>query len=98
MAITLRPETLRVVVSHPGPMVALIETYGAALEKSRRMGHPVRFVVDVEPLGEPTFTIERQASPTLAADEPNDLEAALTAARARGRHRVAEILSGDDML
>lgn len=103
MAITVRPRTMKAVARQPGPMTALIETYGAALEQSRRMGRSVRFMVDVEPRGEPRFTaITDHAEPAgeIAANvaDPNDLEAALTAARARGRHRVAEILSGDDML
>ena len=63
MAITLRPETLRLVASHLGPMVALIETYGAALEKSRRMGHPVRFVVNMEPQGNPRLRSKGRRRP-----------------------------------
>jgi hypothetical protein len=103
MAITVRPRTMKAVASQPGPMTALIETYGDALEQSRRVGRSVRFMVDVEPRGEPRFTaITDHAVPAgdIAANatDPNDLEASLTAARTRGRHRVAEILSGDDML
>jgi hypothetical protein len=103
MAITVRPRTMQAVACQPGPMTALIETYGAALEQSRRMGRSVRFMVDVGPRGEPRFTaITDHAVPAgdIAANaaDPNDLDTALTAARARGRHRVAEILSGDDML
>ena len=103
MAITVRPRTLKAVARQPGPMTALIEIYGAALEQSRRIGRPVRFVVDVEPRGEPRFTPisgpEQSVGEIVASEtEPDDLDAALTAARARGRHRVAEILRGDDML
>ena len=103
MAITVRPRTMQAVARQPGPMTALIETYGAALEQSRRIGRSVRFMVDVGPRGEPRFTaITDHAVPAgdIAANaaDPNDLDTALTAARARGRHRVAEILSGDDML
>jgi len=103
MAITVRPKTLEVVARQLGAMTILIETYGAALEQSRRMGRSVGFVVDVEPRGEPRFTpIGGQGHPVgeIVASEaaPDDLEVALTAARARGRHRVAEILRRDDML
>ncbi len=101
VAILIQAKTLKAVAGQPGPMATLIETYGAALEKSRLMGRSVRFLVDVGPQGEPKITpIESRAQQTeqKAASEADDLQAALAAARARGRIRVAEILSGDDML
>ena len=103
VAIAVRPKTLKAVAGQPGPMTALIETYGAALEKSRLIGRSVRFMVDVGPRGDHKFTpIEgqaRQIDETSAGKaESDDLESALTSARARGRIRVSEILSGDDML
>ncbi len=101
VAIPVRAKTLKTVAGQPGPMTALIETYGAALERSRLMGRSVRFLVDVGPRGEPKITpIEGRARQTeqTSESEADDLQAALAAARARGRIRVAEILSSGDML
>ncbi len=101
VAIPVRPGTFKALSSQPGSMAALIETYGAALEKSRLSGRPVRFVVDVGPGGEPKITpVEgsRPAGQGADAAGQDDLEEALAAARERGRLRVAEILSAPDML
>lgn len=100
VAIPLRPEMFEALSGQPGPMRTLIETYGAALEKSRLSGRPVRFMVDVRPQGEPTITPVENAQPVGRAMDPgkDELESALAAARERGRRRVAEILSGADML
>jgi hypothetical protein len=70
----------------------LVASYGEAYETSNRTGRPVSFRVEVAPRRLPKITS--------VAEETRDagLENALTAARARGRSRVAEILSGDDML
>lgn len=79
-----------------------MESYGAAVEKSRRTGRAVSFMVDVSPRGRPKIrpaengTVE--AAESAVAESGGDLDAALAAARERGRTRVAEILSGDDML
>ena len=63
VAIPVRPSTLKVVASEPVRMRALIETYGAAVEKSRRSGRAVRFVVDVAPQGALRITpIEGEAA------------------------------------
>jgi hypothetical protein len=83
-------------------MGALIESYGAAVERSRLMGRPVRFVVDVGPRGESKFGQVEDPPACLpqpaTAEREGDLQAALEAARERGHARVADILSGDDML
>ncbi|RWA98668.1 MAG: XRE family transcriptional regulator [Mesorhizobium sp.] len=85
----------------------LLERYQEAIARSRKIGHRVSFRVEVDPAaGAQTITpVEEQ---TVASDEafpvedmgkPDaELEAALTAARERGRKRVAEIVAGGDML
>jgi hypothetical protein len=101
VAIPVRPKTFRTLAARPRSMRALIEGYGAALERSRISGRPVRLVVDVAPHGAPTITPVEAPRPAEAAAEPvpaGGTEAALSAARERGRHRVAEILSGPEML
>src|SRR4051794_32281141 len=100
VAITVRPKTFRTLASQSGSVRALIESYGAALERSRRSGRQVRFVVDVAPQGAATITPLEAPQPAEAPETAptDDLEAALAAARARGQSRVAEILRGPDML
>lgn len=85
---------------------ALIRQYAKAVRLSRKAGHQVSFRVIVDPLAgaqtispveeEPAhdnaFPVEEVASPD------DELQFALTAARERGRRRVAEILAEDDML
>ena len=83
-------------------MKALIETYGAAVEKSRLLGKSVHFVGRIAPGIEPNFRLLETGSPQEnqgATDEHDDhLESALAAARERGQARIAEILNGADML
>lgn len=102
LAISVRSKTLRTLGAHRSGMGALMESYGAAVEESRRTGRAVSFMVDVSPRGRPKIrpaengTVE--AAESAVAESGGDLDAALAAARERGRTRVAEILSGDDML
>lgn len=85
---------------------ALIRQYAKAVQLSRKAGHQVSFRVVVDPLaGAQTISVveeeplPRDAFPVEEASEPDDeLQAALAAARERGRRRVAEILAEDDML
>jgi hypothetical protein len=81
-------------------MKTLIEGYGAALEQSRLRGRAVRLVVDVGRHG--TAKVTSLDTLSHGATEPaapgGDIETALSAARERGRRRVAEILSAKDML
>jgi hypothetical protein len=93
--ISVRRETLEAIRKKKSPIKALIEGFGTALEESVRSGRAVRLLVEVPPAGDPKITSTDDRDPK--ADN-GDIEAALDAARARGRSRVAEILSGDDML
>jgi hypothetical protein len=85
----------------------LLERYQEAIARSRKIGHRVSFRVEVDPAaGAQTITpVEEQP---IASDDvfpaedtgmPDaELEAALAAARERGRKHVAEIVAGEDML
>ncbi len=94
----------KVLTSNPTRMKVLLQSYGDAIAKSRKAGRRVSFRVDVDsegntvvtPFDEPVGAPERVAKKTIALDP--DLQAALEAARDRGRLRAAEILGGDDML
>jgi hypothetical protein len=99
--IRLRSRTLKTLASQKGPMKALIETYGAAVEKSRLLGKSVRFVGRIGPGIKPNFRLLETGSPQegeMATNEHGDLGSALTAARERGQARIADILNGPDML
>lgn len=85
----------------------LLERYQEAVTRSRKIGHRVSFRVEVDPTaGAQTITpVEEQpiasddAFPVEDTAKPDaELEAALAAARERGRKRVAEIVAGEDML
>jgi hypothetical protein len=75
-----------------------------ARERARRYGHHVSFSVDVSPDGKADVSpIQRVAAliHSILDEEgtiPQDLDRALSSARARGAIRVGEILSGQDML
>lgn len=102
MAIPVETKTIRA-LSKKGKLIGhLLETYGAALERSQRTGRAVRFTVDVEPAGTPRITpVEMVGEAQPGAAEfvgGGELDRSLAAARERGRSRVAEILSGQDML
>jgi hypothetical protein len=96
VSIPMRTSTARTLAADPGAVAGLIEAYAKALEKSRFSGRSVRFEVDVRPEGAPGITEFDMGSP--GPEMGDDLLRAIDAARTRGRERVAEILSGDDML
>ena len=86
---------------------ALIRQYAKAVKLSREAGHQVSFRVVVDPLvGAQTISVveeeplpHQDVFPVEEVPELDDeLQAALVAARARGRRRAAEILAEDDML
>ena len=99
VSIALGAKAFATVARQRGPMKVLIETYGDALERSQRTGEAVTFVVAVEPRGRPKITaLEPTTEAQAIPEEAGNLDWALEAARGRGRMRVAEILSGTDML
>jgi hypothetical protein len=82
---------------------SLLESYGRAFVESGQVGRAVGFRVEVDPRGastitqvEPVHAVHAEVG-TRPARHPA-LEDALAEARKRGRLRVTEILSGEDML
>lgn len=89
-------------------VAVVIDALRAAVTRSRTAGTPLQFVVEVEPNGKPRIidpsdapeqpVAEGQGDLTMDAEEAAELETALDEARTRGRHAVAEVLAGSDML
>jgi hypothetical protein len=83
----------------------LAKQYSDAMKQSQRVGRPVSFRVEVDPFAaEPILSPLQEASDTVpfpveeGSGPSPELQAALVAARDRGRLRVAEVLAADDML
>jgi hypothetical protein len=77
----------------------MLDALKAASARSRTDGAPLQFTIEVDPSGEPRI-VEAPAEAVVAteAEDGEALDAALAAARSRGRERVAEILAQPDML
>jgi len=72
-----------------------LKWYSAGAKKAKKVGQPVRFTVEVLPDG----SAKAIGTPvTFAPPNFSSLEAALSAARGRGKFKIAEILKGEDML
>ncbi|TPK60057.1 XRE family transcriptional regulator [Mesorhizobium sp. B2-4-19] len=85
----------------------LLERYQEAIARSRKFEHRVSFRVEVDPAADAQTITPVEEQPVASDDvfpvedtgKPDaELEAALAAARQRGRMRVAEIVAGEDML
>jgi len=102
LAIPILSKTMKALAGQPAQMGVLLETYGAAIEKSRLTGQLVRIIVDVDPRGKSKFKeVEVTPAPTpdpITGESKDNLQEALEAARGRGRARIADILSDGDML
>ena len=103
------PKEVGRALAMPATSVAVVlDALRAATSESRSAGTALQFMVEVEPTGKPRIVETFGAPPEAASAGPGDLEmdaeeaaeleAALGEARGRGRHAVAEILAGSDML
>jgi len=83
-------------------LAMMIDVLRAATSRSRDAGAAIQFTVEIEPDGGSRIVAgpdARASQPDdVTAEQDDDLDRALEAARARGRDRVAEILAQDDML
>jgi hypothetical protein len=81
-----------------------MEVLSERITESRESGRRTGFWVEVDPKGQPrvhakaTIADDARQAGNDRVDDADDLDAALAAARERGRLRVAEILAGDEML
>ncbi|WP_022723919.1 DUF2384 domain-containing protein, partial [Rhodopseudomonas sp. B29] len=76
-------------------ILEILKRYRAGARKAKKVRQPVRFTVEVSPDGSAKAI---GSLVTLASLNVSSLEASLSAARDRGRFKIAEILKGDDML
>lgn len=103
--VALGPKTLRTLSSRKANVKALMEVLGETIDESRKSGRSMGFMVEVDRTGQPRIlpakNLPAKAEPRPAArpaDDEDDLDRALDAARERGRLRAAEVLSGEEML
>lgn len=98
--VALGPQTLKTLSSRKDNVKALMEVLGETIDESRKSGRSMGFMVEVDRTGQPRI-LPAKAEPKSAsrsADDQDDLDLALDAARERGRLRAAEVLSGEEML
>jgi hypothetical protein len=79
---------------HPKRVRILLESYAQALATSSATRQPVDLVIQVQPSGDHDLV----SSTEMPTAESNPLPDALAEARMRGKHMVAQILAGDEML
>ncbi|TLU70697.1 XRE family transcriptional regulator [Lichenicoccus roseus] len=101
--LTVPKNASRMLISRSKQVGVLLQSYGEAIARSRTAGRRVSFRVEVDARGATVVSAVEDAvaarDPAVVAAAPDaELEAALAAARQRGRLRAAEILSHDDML
>lgn len=99
VAISVTPGVFKTLSVRQSTITRLIETFGQTIERSRKSGRASGFTVMIDAAGNPEIAPLPKAEPIeQAMSEDDRLDAALQAARERGRLRSAEILDQDDML
>ena len=99
VAIPVRPGLFKTLSARQSTIKRLMETFGQTIERSQKSGRAGGFTVMIDAAGNPKIAPLPKVGPTeQSINEDDRLEAALHAARERGRLRSAEILEGDDML
>jgi len=103
--VALGSKTLRTLSSRKANVKALMEVLGETIDESRKSGRSMGFMVEVDRTGQPrilparNFSAKAEPKPaSRPAEDEDDLDRALDAARERGRLRAAEVLSGEEML
>ena len=98
-AVSIAPGVLKTLSARRSTVKSLMETFGKTIESTQRSGRASGFTVMIDAAGNPKFApLPHGDLPTAATAVDNRLEAALQAARERGRLRSAQILNQDDML
>jgi HTH domain len=98
-AVSIAPGVLRTLSARPSTVKSLMETFGKTIESTQRSGRASGFTVMIDAAGNPKFApLPQRDPPSTPPVVNNHLEAAIQAARERGRLRSAQILDQDDML
>ena len=99
VAIAVTPGVFKTLSARQSTITSLMETFGQTIERSRKSGRAGGFTVMIDAAGNPEIAPLPRAEPAEPAIAKVDrLDAALKAARERGRLLAAEILDQDDML
>lgn len=99
VAIAVTPAVFKTLSARASTIKSLMETFGQTIERSRKSGRAGGFTVMIDAAGNPEIAPLPKAEPIeQTMSEDDRLDAALQAARERGRLRSAEILDQDDML
>jgi hypothetical protein len=98
-AVPIDPDVLKTLSARPSTVKNLVDKLVKALARTQKSGQASGFTVMIDAKGNPKFEPLLNRVPTGAVPAEDDhLEAALVAARERGRLRSAQILDQSDML
>jgi hypothetical protein len=98
-AVPVTPGVLRTLAARPSTVKSLVNRLGKVIAHTQKSGQASGFTVIIDAKGNPKFEpLQDPASPAAVSTEDDRLEAALDAARERGRVRSALILDRSDML
>lgn len=99
LAVPVDPVILKTLSARPSTVRNLVEQFGHLVARAKESGKPRGFTVLLDAKGNAKFDpLPRLGSPNPATTEDEGLDAALEAARERGRLRSAQILDQTDML
>lgn len=99
VAIPVTAAVFKTLSARQSTMKRLMETFGQTIERSQKSGRAGGFTVTIDAAGNPAIApLPKAEAAEQGASEDDRLEAALQAARERGRLMAAEILEQDDML
>ena len=96
-SLSLPSKAVETLSSRKAEVRDVLRALSEQMEATRKSGRPAQLVVEVGSHGEPRIALnpaDTEAPPT----DDDDLDAALQAARERGRLRAAEVLASEDML
>lgn len=96
-SLSLPSKAVETLSSRKAKVRDVLQVLSEQMEATRKSGRPAQLLVDVDPRGEPRIALKTADAEAPPADN-DDLEAALQAARERGRLRAAEVLAGEEML
>jgi hypothetical protein len=98
-AVPVAPSVLKTLSARPSTVKSLVDRFGKLIALTQKSGQASGFTVMIDAKGNPKFEpLRNRIPPAAVSADGNRLEAALDAARERGRVRSAQILDQSDML